>query len=514
MPLTGLMSLLPATSLRAGELYQSGDLELRWDNTVRYSGAARFLSRDSALIADPNADDGDRNFRPGIVSNRLDVESELDLTDGSFGVHASAAGWYDSIYRQRNDNDSPATFNPASVPNNKFTRAVATLHGEDAELLDAFVHGQFNIGDDDLTLRIGRQTLLWGESLFFADNGISFGQAPIDNIKELSSPVIYAREVFLPVAQASASLQISTDATVSAYYQFEWRKARQPGAGSYFSSLDYLDEGGERYIVAPNLFLLRTRDQKPPDSGQFGIALQFDASDFNYGFYVLRFNSNEPQVYLRPAATAVGTTAGSYNLVYPRGIELYGASFSGYLDDLNIAGELSVRRHMPLVSNPIAVPVGTPADGAGHPLYPVGDTFHAQLSSVETIAPNRFWDRADLAVEFALNDRLDIEKNAGAVDGVRTPFALAVRASFEPRYFEVLPGLDLGFPLGVGYGIVGNSSTDDTQYENAGDVEAGVQLTYRTEWSANLSVTDFFGSPVHQALRDRGFISFSVQRTF
>jgi len=46
-------------------------------------------------VADPNADDGDRNFAPGIISNRFDLYSQLDFSKGRFGFDASARAWYD-----------------------------------------------------------------------------------------------------------------------------------------------------------------------------------------------------------------------------------------------------------------------------------------------------------------------------------------------------------------------------------------------------------------------------------
>jgi hypothetical protein len=501
-------------NVRAALLYDNGDIQIRWDNTVRYSAAVRLTPPDKALISDPNADDGDRNFRPGIASNRLDLLSEFDVLDGSLGFHASAAGWYDTVYHQRNGNDSPSTFNPVSVPHNQFTRAVQTLHGADVELLDAFLHGNISAGQNLLSFRVGRDTTLWGESLFFAQNGIAAGQAPVDEIKELNSPTIYAKEVFLPVDQASVIFEMPNSLTLSAYYQFEWRKDRVPGSGSFFSAFDYLDAGGERYIVSPGKYLLRSRDQRPPELGQFGVRLQFAAGDFTVGLYALRFNSKVPQVYLRPANSTSGVDVGTYNLAYPEGISLYGASVSGYLLDLNFAGEVSLRTHMPLGSNPIEVPSGSAADNREHALYPIGDTLHAQVSSIETIAPNSIWESADVGVELAAVERLAVTQNAATLDPSRTPFAMSVRASFVPHYFEVLPGLDLTVPLGIGYGIAGNSSTEDNEYADAGDVEIGLGLTYRTVWNATLSLTKFVGSPDRQPLGDRTFMSLNLQRSF
>ncbi|TME25473.1 MAG: DUF1302 domain-containing protein, partial [Chloroflexi bacterium] len=89
------------------------DIELRWDNTVKYSAGIRAKSRSDTLTkfvpppadgsAGPaalNGDDGDRNFRRGsLISNRVDLLSELDLVyRKDFGLRVSAAAWYDAAY--------------------------------------------------------------------------------------------------------------------------------------------------------------------------------------------------------------------------------------------------------------------------------------------------------------------------------------------------------------------------------------------------------------------------------
>lgn len=512
----------------AVDLYSNGDVELRWDNTVKYGTAFRLGSRDPKLLADPNADDGDRNFAPGIISNRFDLFSQLDFSKGRFGFDASAAAWYDTVYQQKNDNNSAATFNPISVPHDEFTHAVRTLHGGNAELVNAFFYGSTELAGMPFSFRVGRHTLLWGESLFFPDNGIAAGQAPVDEIKVLGNPASYAKDVFMPVTQASASLQFFHGLTAEAYYQFEWRRTRLPGAGSYFSTADFFDAGGERFIFSPGQYLFRERDITPPSSGQYGIALRWSSGQIDYGLYALRFNVKDPQIYYRlgiaaasgnpPIVTdpsivdlAIGKV-GTYNLVYPQGIETYGASASGYLGSTNIAAEISGRRNMPLVSIPLFVLPGQLADGKGNPLYALGDTLHIQVSTVTTFARSMLWDRATLNAEFAVNRRLDVTRNATALDPTSDKMAAEFRGTFEPTYFGVLPNLDLTPSLGLGYSF-GNSSTD-SENRGGGDIEFGVTAVYRVVWAGNIMLTHFLGSATRQPLADRDFIRFSIQRTF
>jgi hypothetical protein len=496
----------------SADLYHDDGLDVRWDNTLRYIAAFRTFSRDQGLLVNPNWDDGDRNFDPGPISNRLDLLSELEVTDGDFGLRLSGAGWYDTVYQQHNDNDSPATFNPFSVRHDEFTRGTRRVHGADIQLGDAFVHGSFEAGGMPLSFRVGRYALLWGESVFFGENSIAAGQAPSDVARELAQPSSYSKDVFLPVWQASSTVQPADDVSLTAYYQFAWRKDQMPGSGSYFSYNDYLDAGGERIFLAPGHFLYRARDITPPDTGQFGLALQVSGSDVNYGLYALRFNAKDPQTYLYFGAPSRGD--GLYRLVYPTGTELYGASLSTYLGDSDVSGEMSFRRNAPLVSYPIVVPEGMQANNTNHPLYPIGNSLHGQVSSDTTFGASSLWERADFAVELAANERLAVTRNAENLDPSVDHFAMAFQANFTPQYFEVLPGLDLSIPLGFGYGLVGNSSIDDTQKAHAGNFEIGVDATYRALWKANLTFTHFIGDPVHQRLADRDFVAFTVQRTF
>ena len=117
-------------------------LKTSWDNTIKYSNAWRLNERADNVMAsspNPNKDDGDRNFSTGLISNRFDLLSELDIKYGDVGARLSGAAWYDTVYNEKNDNNSPATANPVSVDYNEFTDKTRDLHGRDAEILDAFV---------------------------------------------------------------------------------------------------------------------------------------------------------------------------------------------------------------------------------------------------------------------------------------------------------------------------------------------------------------------------------------
>jgi len=92
---------LAGPSAYGADLYEGNGLDIQWNNTLRYSAATRLSSADAALLSNPNGNEGDRNFAPGLISNRLDALSVFDVTAGEFGIQASVEAWYDTVYHQR-----------------------------------------------------------------------------------------------------------------------------------------------------------------------------------------------------------------------------------------------------------------------------------------------------------------------------------------------------------------------------------------------------------------------------
>src|SRR3990172_8670748 len=119
------------------------DFKARWDNTVKYSAAFRLKNQSPGLIADANTDDGDRNFNKGLISNRVDLLSELDLAYKNSGFRLSGAAWHETVYNRKNDHGSPSSASQSSVAFDEFTAATRKLHGGKAEVLDAFVYSRF-----------------------------------------------------------------------------------------------------------------------------------------------------------------------------------------------------------------------------------------------------------------------------------------------------------------------------------------------------------------------------------
>ncbi|HEY4076014.1 MAG TPA: DUF1302 family protein [Rhizomicrobium sp.] len=504
-------SLSATVTAQGAELYSQDGIEARWDNTLRYSVGARLSSQNSTILSYPNGDDGDRAFAQGLMSSRLDLLSVFDLTGETVGLQASVAAWYDTVYFTHNDDRSGATTNATSVPFGSFTHATRSLDGVHADLADTFVYGNFAIEGMPVSLRLGRQTVLWGESLFFGDGSIASAQAPADYIKSTSTPYGYSRNVFLPVNQIFMNFQPSEDISIAAYYQLEWRPSRLPGVGSYFSTSDLQGAGAERAFLESGQTLAHAADLAPSGNGQFGLSLHKTIDDLDLGLYALRYDAKYPMLVVPRPPVGTPTTFVS---TYPSGVELYGLSFSTYVGDSNIAGEVAARRHSPLVSTqPISPYLSLPVRQIGSDNYAEGDTLHARLSSVTTLAPMPLWDSADLSAEVAATDLLGLTADPDALARGRSHIATNVRALFQPHYFSVLPNLDASFQLGTGFNISGRSVTDYTGNAGTGDVELGLSAVYMSVWKMDLTLTSFIGAPSRQPLADRDFLLLGLERT-
>jgi hypothetical protein len=103
-----LASVAPLTA-QAADLGQADGFDIRWDTTVRETLGFRTEDANPSLLANINGDDGDRAFRAGLLSARLDVFSEVTGERGDLGFDVSAQGWYDPIYYQRTADTSPQT---------------------------------------------------------------------------------------------------------------------------------------------------------------------------------------------------------------------------------------------------------------------------------------------------------------------------------------------------------------------------------------------------------------------
>lgn len=542
------------------------DLKIRLDLTPKFSLGYRLKDPSTALTrvdvaVDPgvvNEDDGNNNFRKGLISKRLDLLTEFDISGPNYGARLSGTAWYDGAYLGRTDYQGTPLFaagNPLGpvVPtvNNlptqgidEFLPATRRQHGRDAELLDAFFYVKGEVGGMQTNLRVGKHTLQWGESLFFGQNGIANAQGPVDIAKILSVPGWQFKEVLLPVEQISGSVRLAEGLQLGAYYQLKWRKSKLPGVGSYFSNQDYIGGGRVNFGPGVDLPTLTDRDNTPGNSGQGGVQLRWSPTggDYEFGVYAAQYHDKTP------SGLVFDFVNGDVHVAYAKNIRTFGASVTSSIGQLNWALEASVRQNTPLNSDPSVLtpsPTGVARcdNGTSNPCYALGDTAHLQVSGIYVLQPSALWQGGAVLGEVAYNHRLKIKKDIfaggdvgdGGLDPNTTKGAWAMRLLFEPTYFQVAPGLDLAIPIGLGYNFGGRSSAIGNfagGVSDGGDWTIGLKGTYQNVWKFSLTYTDFFGkaktftetlvpgqgSPRQltfgQTLRDRSYVAFSASRTF
>ncbi|XSS66320.1 DUF1302 domain-containing protein [Pseudomonas sp. B11] len=508
------------------------DWQMRWDNTLRYGVISRLRSHRTALVANPNQDDGNRNFDPGIVSNRVDWVSEIDVSHSSgLGARVSGAAWYDDVYNRKNDNPGfAAGAFPNHTPHNRFSSDTQLWMGRNAEFLDAFVYQKFDLADMPSVVRLGQHALVWGESLFFSSNAIAGAQSPYDLSRLATDSTAQAKEYVLPVPQVSGQIQLTPDVSIGAYYQFEFVENRLPAAGSYFAVGDTAPIGGESILVplpsGQMLKVNRNKDVRASDSGQGGVQLKWNWNETDFGFYALRFHSKSP---VSTTTLGTGGVPASYTLVYPEDTTALAFSASHSFGDTNLALEAGVHHNQPLYSTRAVDFAGS--NNSDKPAYAVGRTGHLNLSAISNLPPTAWWNEASLTGEIAWNRMLSCTKQCGALDANTTRDASALSLVFQPTYRQVLPGLDIDVPIGVQYAPKGSRSSLAAGFppENGGTFTLGVAGTYDTVWKLKLAYTNYFGKAMPatitlpsgvsaasfgQSLADRDYISFSVRRTW
>ena len=555
-----LGAMAPLHAVHAMEIGTSDpDFVIRWDNTVKYTAAVRLHDPSQSVAAsippplggdgNPNVDFGDMNFSKGLINNRVDLLTEFDLSyRKEMGLRISGAAWYDSVYERRHT-DFPTTSPYSLLPNdqaavmgganNQLSSSAKRLMGKDAELSDAFVYGNTDFDNGvKLSGRVGRYTLIYGETLFLGANGIAAAQGPVDLIKLYSVPSSQFKEIGLPVGQVSGNLQVNSNFSVGAYYQFEWRPLRLPAAGSYFSPADFVGEGGDLLLTPTGGAANRIGDKRGSDNDQFGarIKFKFPGSDVDYGLYAAQYDDKAPIPVLN-ATDAGAFNGGTYQLYYAKHIQVFGASFSTLVGDANVAGEISTRRNTPLAPlGDLVINFDPTANNDRNTPYARGNTLHANFSVIEVLPASPVWGGASIVGEVAYNRLLNVTRDPtnplypdGVLNTTHTRDATVLRAVFQPEYFQVVPGVDLQVPIGLGWGIKGRSAVLELAPEHGGDMSIAINADYQKTWRGGLQFTHYYGprgpapslaaatntfAGYKQYYADRDFVSLSIQRSF
>ncbi len=534
-----LILMASLTAVKAAHAFDTEleeDLVLDCSISLRWGGAWRLNDPDDELLADPNTDDGNRNFGKGdMVKNQFSSVIDTDLRYKKMGLFFRPRAYYDFAYEDGNANDSPETNNNGPLyggaleDNNDFPGKTKDQHRDKVEVLDAFAYGTFDLGGRDLVLRIGRQVVSWGESLFIL-NSISSAQSPVD-ATQLNAPGVELRDIFLPTGQAYAQADLWKGLTLAGFYQWEWGKNRLDEAGSYFSTDDYLFEAGRHYLVpvALDAGLAATvdhvSDEEARDDGQWGMALRYNAewlNDTEFGLYYINYHEKMPMLNgsftggnmsMDWTALFPGTDGellnlidgSSYWLSYAEDVKLLGVSAGGMIGDTNVSGEVSFRENYPVAVEDLT--------NIMEFSYRDAEVLQAQVSFVHLCSPlfSPFWDNTILMGEIGWNRVYGIDDEKLIYD--RSAWGGTIEVDLE-YYNFLLPALNLTVPLIYEFYPDGVSSAPGTFTEDADKFGINFNFLYLGIYEFGVGYTAFLNDPDENPLADRDYLSVFFKYTF
>ncbi len=438
------VGLVIAGSANAAQFSYDNGITGNFDSTFSYGVSFRLQDPDSSLIGlanggtsrSVNEDDATRNYKKNhAYASVLKGTHELSAKWEDWSLLVRGTYFVDFVNRKNGGLGSTGK----------------DRLGQDARILDAFVSKGFDVLGAKVKTRLGNQVISWGESTFIP-GGINVIN-PVD-LPKLRTPGSELKEAFLPTTSFWGSLELSKSASLEGYALFNFDKTKLDPRGSYWSNNDFASDDSDRVFVgfgrrgdltgrAPiNTIALATpqigptaqalygpflpiaqvwaprgADRNARDSGQFGLALRYLASNFNnteFALYYQRYHSRIPffsgvkgtatsVLTGGPLATATGQTGtASYFAEYPEDIKLYGFSFNTQGPaGVAIQGEYSYRPNQPLqYSTPelLLAALGLPNLITGYVTIP--GTVSATLpfgASASGLVPNgtfqRGWDR-------------------------------------------------------------------------------------------------------------------------
>lgn len=287
-----------------------------------------------------NGDNGNLNYDSGeSFSQMFKGSHELDIRYDNIGVFVRGMYYYDFAMM---DNDRDWTNQISGQANDPCDDSEAKKQVcTDIRLLDAYFYGDFDLGDMPFSIRLGQQVISWGESTLIS-HGVSEIN-PVD-IARLRAPGAELKEAFIPFGAVWASLGVTENFNIEAFYQYAWEKTVLPPPGSYFSTNDFAGDGGNNnnvqlgftgnpdidvttlvaglnqigdmmrsgdpatmaaaasaYLAYPTKVTLRSPGEsaewQPEDGGQYGLRLSWylpELNDTELSLYYVNYHSRRP----------------------------------------------------------------------------------------------------------------------------------------------------------------------------------------------------------------------------
>ncbi|MEQ8267470.1 MAG: DUF1302 domain-containing protein [Parvibaculum sp.] len=379
---------LGASGAAASEM-QLGDVKVQVDTIVSVGTTIRTGGQDCAKISSANGgcadsggttygindDDGNVNSEQyDPVSIVAKAVSDIGVTYENYGGFLRVKAFYD-YWNAEQQGDQSTRFGNRPMNDAYRGSSPRDFAGYSIDVLDAFVYGDFNVADRPLSVRVGRQVINWGESVFITGGINSY--MPVD-VQALRTPGSELKEALLPEASVFASLGLPNDVSVEGFYTFGYERTKLDACGTFFSTTDAACEGGA-YVLSSSaagtddpdlasIYIPRIADDEARDQGQFGLAMRYYADWVNqgteFGVYFVNYHSKLPIGTFTAADISTITITGSipvdlaaasntkeYQSVYPEDIQELGFSFNTAIADLlggtALQGELLYTVDMP-----------------------------------------------------------------------------------------------------------------------------------------------------------------------
>jgi hypothetical protein len=310
-----LGAVTSVTALQAFQ-FELGEIKGSFDTTVSAGGLYRLKSPSPDYYGitasyggvagrqrSVNSDDGNLNYDKGLASLLFKANHDLQLDYKNAGVFVR--GFY--FYDQENADGTRAR--------RALSKDARKIVGEGGELLDAYAYFKPTVGEMPARFAIGKQVLSWGESTFIP-NGVNSVNA-ID-VAKLRLPGAELKEALRPINMASASLGLSDNLTMEAFYLLDWERTRVDPPGTYFSTNDFVAKGGTKVYLgfggindaSPLGAISRGVDNEPGSSGQYGVAFRYLAENLNnteFAVYYMNYHSRLPTISARTPTQPVNS---------------------------------------------------------------------------------------------------------------------------------------------------------------------------------------------------------------
>ena len=574
--LTAIASVCLLSFGASASSLQYEGINFNLENKFSVSAAMRVQRRDPALIGKANGgtsfstnkDDGDLAFNKGdLVSSEAKLTSDLTISKGNFGLFARGTAFGGNLIDHRDlfniANYGAGKEAPISEYDAK-NKAVSDHNDAGVDWLDTYLYGSFPVFNHNVSFKLGRHSLNWGESTFVL-NGINSMLAFDAN--RARSPDFELNEVVIPAAMASVAVNLTDKITAEGFYQLKWEKTVIDASGTYFATNDFAGIGGTRANIGfgqapentPGTSATRLPDRNPRDMGQYGVALHYFANwlhDTDLGLYAMNYHSRLP-VYSGISANVPLAVAGAhYFAEFPENIHLYGASFNTSLPfGFALQGEYSFKQGQPLQLDTVELLLAglgapsqfNPIPGATTPnQYLRGwrrkDISQFDLGTTKLFGPSEWlgWSQVLFLGEVAYMHVHNLESTSTLrYDGpaTDTPGDAATAASLgvpqqaasgyatadswgynllaRATYNNVLNLFTLEPTLRFIHDVHGLSPKPVSDFVE-GRMQATVSLgmRFRNEISTEVGYTNFFGAGKENLLSDRDFVSASVKYTF